>query len=423
MLFTFTMYKSQTFWKGSIFFLVFACGILCSSCTEKLSGVGSGYLRDTITSGINTFSDSSALSFQPVTKRTVSILGRTFAINTDAPALFIGKVQSENLESWAAMKIPILPPDTIRQILTDTLILRMRFGFHYGDPADGNVDFSVWTEPNNAVNDSTSTLTQLNLGKIVGSYHGTVTADTVSISIGLDTATLNPLLRTASLALVLVPNTSMNTIRAFASNENGDITFAPHLKFSIKGVSDTATIIRYPTNDFHVVTSDNPSPPGELLLRGSYASREKIVINIKNIRNQLQLNPFTTINSALLEVRSDSKLHTTSSVPVDTTGPSLAYIPNTSVADSGHTFVAYGLPSATNPDLYGFQVQSLVEHALRVGDDSLVLELRAGFVFRTIGGSSVDVEDHNINRWVLYGMDNADKTKRPKLVLTYSYLR
>jgi hypothetical protein len=417
------MYKSQTFPKGSILFLVTACGILFSSCTEKISGVGSGYLRDTITSGINAFSDSSALSFRPVTKRTVSILGRTFAINTAASALFFGKVQSEGVESWAAMKIPILPPDTIGQILTDTLILRIRFGFHYGDPADGNIDFSVWTESNNIVNDSTSTLTQLNLVKVVGSYHGTVTADTVSISIGLDTSTLNPLLRTASLALVLVPNTSMNTIRAFASNENGDITFAPHLKFSIKGVNDTTTIIRYPTNDFHIVMSDNPSPGGEFLLRGSYASREKIVINIKNIRNQLQLNPFTTINSALLEVRSDSKLHTTSSIPVDTTGPSLAYIPNTSVADSGHTFVAYGVHGATDVDLYSFQVQSLVEHALRVGDDSLVLELRAGFALRTIAGSTVDVEDYNVNKWIMYGMDYADKTKRPKLVITYSYLR
>ena len=245
----------------------------------------------------------------------------------------------------------------------------------------------------------------------------------MSIKIGLDTGILNPLLRTASLALVLVPNSTMNTIRAFASNENGDSTFSPHLKFSVNRTTDTISMIRYPTKDFHVVISDNPAPAGEFLLRGSYASREKIVINIKHIRNQLQLTPFTTMNSALLQIRKDAKLHSMSNVPVDTNGPSLAYIPNGTIVDSGHSFVSYGTPAAGDPDLYTFQIQSLVEHALRLGDDSLVLELRAGFAFRSIGGSSVDVEDLNINRWVIYGMDyTADITKRPKLVLTYSYL-
>src|SRR5207244_2596447 len=106
------------------------------------------------------------------------------------------------------------------------------------------------------------------------------------------------LLRTASLALVIVPNSSMSTVRNIASIDNGDNTFSPHLKMKIKGAADTTTITRYPVNDFHIVISDNPIPVGEFLLRGSYATRERIVIDVKHIKDQLGLNPFVTINSA-----------------------------------------------------------------------------------------------------------------------------
>lgn len=419
------MHKSQTLRKGIFLFLFAVPAVFLSSCQEKISGIGSAYLRDTISSGIHTYSDSSALNFQPLAKRTAIIsYGRTAALNTAASALLIGKVSGENLESWAAMKIPIVP-DSIGVVLTDTLMLRMRFAYQYGDAADRNIDFSVYTETNNKVNDSTATLSMADLGQILGTFHGTVAGDSLlTANIPLDVSVMNQYLRTASLALVIVPNSGMNTIRAFASNENGDNTFSPQLKFSIKGTTDTTKKIWYPSNDFHLVISDKAAPSGEFLLRGSYASREKIVINIKNIRNGLQLNPFVTINSALVQVRSDHGLHTQSNVPVDTIGPALASIPNTSVGDSGHSFLEYGSHSTVDPDLYTYQIRSLIEHALRLGDDSVVLELRAGFAYRTVKGSSVDVEDYNIDRWVVYGMDySADLTKRPKLVITYSYLR
>lgn len=417
------MHKSHTLLKWNIFFFIAALGILLSSCEEQISGIGSTYLRDTISSGKQIFSDSAALLFRPVIKRTIIASGRNFAFNTAASALLLGKVSKENLECWTALKLPILP-DSVGQILADTLILRMRFAYQYGDAADQNLDFSVYTEIGNKVNDSTSSLLLGDLNKIIGSFKGTVRNDTIAtISIPLDTAILNPLLRTASLALVLVPNSGMNTIRAFASNENGDNTFQSQLKFSVSGASGSSTIFRYPTSDFHLVTSDNSVPAGEFLLRGSYAAREHIVIDIKSIKAALQLNPFVTINSALFEVRSDAQNHTMSNVPTDTLGPALAYIPNTSGADSGHVFIDYGSHDAADPDLYTFQIRSEVENALRIGSDSLVLELRSGFAYRTITDSKVDVEDYNIDKWLFFGTDYFDKTKRPKLVVTYSYLR
>ncbi|MDP4219173.1 MAG: hypothetical protein Q8916_09660 [Bacteroidota bacterium] len=422
------MHKIQTLGKWNFLFFVVIIGFSLASCKEQIADIGSRYLHDTISSGIHTFSDSSAFTFQPVIKRTALItLGRNVAINSGAAALIFGKVPSENLEAWAAMKIPIMP-DSIGQILNDTLILRMRFAYQYGNTSDQSIDFSIYTEVNNKVNDSTTTLSLTDLGQIVGSYKGTVANDSLlTISIPLDNNLLSAPLRTASLALVLVPNSGMNTMRAFASIDNGDNTFSPQLKFTVKQTSDTTSITRYPTNDFHIVLSDKPAPAGEILLRGSYAARARVVINMKNIRDALQLNPFATINSAIIQVRSDAAARVTSNVPVDTVGPSLVYIPNTSTYDSGHVWINYGTHSTADPDLYEFQVRSYVENALRLGNDSLVLELRAGFRYGSISGSSVDVEDLNINRWVLYGMDygssDADKAKRPKLVITYSYLR
>ncbi len=421
------MHKSHTFGKSNLF-LIAICGIVLSlsSCTEKISGIGALYLKDTVSTGIHAYSDSSAFIFQPIVKQTFIAAGQNVNLTINSSALMIGKV-SGDIEAWAAMKMPILP-DTIGQVLTDTLILRMRFPYLYGDATDQKIDFSVYTEIGNQVNDSTKSLTIGNLSQIVGTYSGTVTSDSLlTISIPLDTGIMNKNLRTASLSLVLVPNSNMNTVRAFASNENGDNTFSPTLKLSVINPTrkDTAKITRNPTIDFAIVTDHAAPPPtGEFALRGSYAERERIVINLKNIRTQLQLNPFVTINSALLQLHSDSKLHTSSNVPLDTTPPALADIPNGSVGDSGRTFLGYGSHGTVDPDMYSFQIRDTIEHALRAGEDSVVIELRAGFAYRIFNGSQVDVEDYNINRWVFYGMDYAaDKAKRPALIISYSFLR
>jgi len=424
------MNNFQTFLKGTLVFLLAAFATVLSSCTEKLSVIGSDYLHDTITSGIHVYSDSSALRFQPIFKPTVQILyGLHEAINSDAPELFFGKVDGD-IEVWAAMKMPLLT-STIGNVLTDTLILRMRPPslYHYGDPNNQVLDFAVWTEEGNAVNDSTQTLDIVKTIQVVGSFTGTLSKDSLlTVRIPLDSNYLSTRLRTASLALVIRPNPGMNTIRWFASNENGDSTYAPTLKLLTQGPTDTVSVFVHPTIDFHIVVKENTVlPPGEHLVRGSYAARERIIINIDSIRSQLKLNPFATINSGLLQVRTDPQFRTTSNVPVDTIGPSLAYLPHPTGADSGEAFVSYGTSSASDPNLYGFQIRSLIENALRTGMDSLVLELRSGFAFRAFKGSSAAVEDYDVNRWVIYGPEYgtsaADVAKRPKLILTYSYLR
>jgi hypothetical protein len=423
LLFTCPMQKLRI--RNRIIFFVFAAlgAAFVSSCKENVSAVGSKFLHDTVSSGTHAFSDSATFAFTPVVRRTITASGLSYSINRAAATLFFGKVTSQNLEIWSAMKMPILP-DSVGRILTDTLQLRMRFAYQYGDPNDQNISFSIYAETGNKVNDSTSSLSLSDLNMaignagIIGSYTGAKANDSLlTISIPLDTAAVNPFLRTASLALVIVPNASMNTVRAFASIDNGDNTFSPQLRMQINTPSDT--IIRYPINDFHLIVSDGFQPSGgEFALRGSYAKREHIVINIKHIRDMLGLNPFVTINSALFEVRSDVALHTTSNVPLDTAGPIL-YIPNIPVFDS----VLVGTSSRTDTTLYGFQIRSSIEQALRTGSDSIVLELRSDFINRSFNSTVVSVEDQNINRWVIYGIDTANPALRPKLVIAYSFLR
>lgn len=425
MLFTNPMLKTLEPRKYIFVFLFILLTSILSSCTEKISGIGNQYLRDTISTGLHSYSDTSGFTFRPILKQTVlASTGLSYELTRSSSELLLGSITGD-VTSWVALKIPIFP-DSVGQILADTLILRMRSPYHYGNPTNQVIDFNVYASIDGSVNDSTKFLSMSNLLPTpVGSFSSMTGADSlVNAVIPLDTGMLSHALRTASLALVLVPKPDMTTIRAFASLENGDNTFSPTLKlFTQKTPTDSVTLFTNPSNDFYVVSEGSPIPPGEFILRGSLAERERIVINIKNIRTQLQLNPLTTINSALLQVRSDPSYRTTSDVPLDTTGPSLAYIPNTSIADSGHAFVGFGTNSTVDTTLYSFQIRSNIENSLRVGDDSLVLELRAGFAFRTIAGSTVDVEDYTIDRWMIFGMNYTDPAKRPKLILTYSYLK
>ncbi|MEP7235141.1 MAG: hypothetical protein ABI778_07580 [Ignavibacteriota bacterium] len=415
--------------KGVLFLLIVSVAGILASCTEKLSVVGSDFLHDTISRGVHSYSDSNVVAFQPIDKRAITIsYGLHVALNASAPELFFGKVNND-IEMWAAMKLPIVPP-SLGSILSDTLYLRMKspYPYHYGAENDQVVDFAVWTELGNLVNDSTTSL-PLGLQDVIGSYQGTLMKDSIlKIAIPLDTAVLNRNLRTSSLALVIKPNDAMNTIRWFASNENGDSTFAPTLKLFTQTATDTASVYLHPTIDFHIVGKEQTVvPPGEFMLRGSYAKRERIVVRIDSIKAQLKLTPFATINSGVLQIRSDKNFRKVSNVPLDSIGPSLIYIPNPTVSDSAQSFVAYGTSPAADPDLYGFQIRTLIENSLRSGVDSLVFELCSGFAFHYFKGSYAGAEDYNIDRWMFYGPDYGstpvDIDKRPKLVVTYSYLR
>ncbi len=402
-------------------FAVLALGFLLSSCEEKISTIGSSYVKDSVIRGVTSYTDS-VLKLQSVLKQTVFTDGVRYTLSKNSPYLFFGSVPSENLEAWAALKFPFLP-DSVGAVLDDSLILTFRTAYFYGpDPSDATLDFYIYTETGHRATDSTASLALSDLSaQPIYHYTGSVLKDTTTyIAIHLDTAILNPLLRTTSLALVIVPGPTMKSVRAFASTDDGNTANEPRLQMLIQGSANNYLISRYPDYDFHLVADGYTPPAGMFELRGSKAQRERIAVSVKDIRERLGLNSFTTINKATLDFVIDGSLTATGVVPQDSTYPLLFFRGYHEVDDS--TFGLEILPTLTGSTM-SYSIQSYVEYAIRHSLDSLTFDMVAGYATRTFGLHNAIVEDYNVNRWVVYSSDAIDPTKRPKFTILYSNLK
>lgn len=394
-----------------------------SSCEEKLSSIGYDFLRDTVVVKTTTLGDSGVLTTSQLSKKDVNALGVTFTINYASPHLFIGKVPSENLESWIVLKAPLVP-DTVGSLLSAYLELPMRNTFLYGETSTDSISFSVYLETSGKVTDSTRTLTKSDLSAIpVGYGYASVARDSLgTIKVILNTASVEPFIHTASLAFVLVPTDAMKNIRSFAATDAGDVLQYSKIHYSTLKNGDTTETNHTPKFDYHLVTDDAPILPGTFRLRGAAANRHRITLNVKAIREQLELNPYATFNNALLQLQLEPTATSSSVVPTDTLAAILAEIAAPQTTDSAVILRSYGFRDDITSNAYNFQIREVIEKALRGGLDSVVLELRTGYAQRLFTGVSVAVEDYHLNRWTFYDVSATDPTKRPKLLLTYSYL-
>jgi hypothetical protein len=405
----------------AIFIAVFLFTL--SSCEEKLSGIGYGFLRDTVAVKTTTLSDSGIFTSSSVAKKDVNALGVTFTLNYASPHLFIGKVPLENLESWIILKAPFVH-DSAGSLLSAYLELPMRNTFLYGETSTDSISFSVFLETAGKVTDSTRTLTKADLSaNPVGFGFANVVKDSLgTIKVILDSASITPFIHTASLAFVLVPNASMKNIRSFAATDAGDVLLSPKIHYSMLKNGGTTETNYTPKFDYHLVTDDASVLPGTFRLRGAAANRHRFTLDIKAIREQLALDPFTTFNNGLLQLQFEPNETSSSVVPMDTIAAVLAEIAAPQVADSAVILRSYGFRDDIASNAYNFQIREVIEKALRNGLDSVVLELRTGYAFRLFTGVQVAVEDYHVNRWTFYDISATDPTKRPKLFLTYSYL-
>ena len=398
-------------------------GSLTSSCEEKITDIGTGFLRDTLFTGTQTF-DSNFTSSSRV-KRSVSIGGAQFNLNYASPYLFFGSSADESIEAWPVLKIPFVH-DSLGTIKKVDLVLSMPFRSVYGNATE-KIEFSVYLETRKFITEGTSTLTLADLDpQPVATFTGSVTSDsTTKLILTLDSARLIPLLHTTTLAIVIVPGAGMTNVRAFSSNENGILLDKPRLELTLtKSGQDTSYLrTEYPTYDFHVISDKSTDQPGQFSIRGGYARRERMTFNIKEIRTRLSLDPYSTINSALLQLHlASSKLST---VPIDTAAPVLVEITTPLTEDSLEFLAVRGVKDPSSSDIYSFQFREFIEQAIRNNQDSLVLELRTGFALpvRVISGEGIGLEDYHLNRWTFYNRSATDPLKRPKLAITYSYLR
>lgn len=409
----------QSLYRSAIALSLLA--VLLSSCKENISTIGSDYVNDSISRGSAVYSDANVLSFASLFKPTVSVTGRTYNLNLNSPYLFFGSVAAEGLSAWSVIKIPFIQ-DSVGQVLDDSLVLSMSNALYYGTSGSTLLEFDVYIAT--GVTDSEATLTSAQLaGAPVAHFSGMVATDSVlKVVLQLDTSRILPLLRTTQLALAIVPTANMNSVRAFASNDNGSALLSPSLKLLVAGANGNYTTSRSPEYDFHIVTESASAAPGVFELRGSTAQREQIVVNTKYIRTQLDLNPFTTINSGVIQITTDPAQHTYTSVPLDSALPALIYR-DSITADSIGAVASFGARSASDPNVIEYQIRTIIEYAIRHGLDSLVFELRNGYGSRSFGGTSMYVEDYNLDRWIVYGQSATEEAKRPKLLVTFSYLK
>jgi hypothetical protein len=394
-----------------------------SSCEEKLSGIGYDFLRDTVAVKTITLDDPGLFTSSSISKKDVNALGVTFTLNYASPHLFIGKVPNENLESWIILKAPFVP-DTVGTLLSAYLELPMRNTFLYGETTTDSISFSVYLETSGKVTDSTRTLTKADLSASpVGYGYASVAKDSLgTLKVLLDPASIIPFIHTASLAFVLIPNDVMKNIRSFAATDAGDVVQYSKVHYSTVKNGDTTETNHTPKFDYHLVTDDAPELPGTFHLRGAAANRHRFTLDIKAIREQLALDPFATFNNGLLQLQLEPNNTSSSVIPTDTIAAILAEIAAPQTSDSAVILRSYGFRDGITSNAYNFQIREIIEKALRNGLDSVVLELRTGYALSLFTGVQVAVEDYHLNRWTFFDVSATDPTKRPKLLLTYSYL-
>jgi hypothetical protein len=278
-------------------------------------------------------------------------------------------------------------------------------------------------ETRGVLTDSTKSLTLADLTPIpVGYASVSVGKDSVAtINVILDSSRINPFVHTTSLALVLVPSDGMKSIRALSSVENAEILSHPQIHYTTVKDGDTVEKNYDPKFDYHLVTDNAPATVGTFKIRGSVATRNQFTLDIKAIKEQLALDPFSTFNNGLLQLHLESGSFSSSVVPIDTAAPILMEL-TSQTPDSAVFPRSFGFKDASSNDVYNFQIREVIERALRTGLDSVVLELRSGYAQRTYTGITLYVEDYHLSKWAFYDASASDPQKRPKLLLTYSYL-
>jgi hypothetical protein len=403
--------------RPHLLFAALAAALLCSSCQEKISSIGSPFVPDSVVLGSHSFRDS-ALKYSPIEKPLITVYDRNYNLNYSSPYLFFGTVPGENLKSWAILKIPFIQ-DSVGTLLDDSLTLTMPTFFYGPAGASEVVDFSVYVV--STIGDTITQDPKL-VGLSVAHFSGPVRSDTTAvITLRLDTSVILPLLKTTSLALAIVPEKTMTAIRAISSNENGTTANQPILKLtaSIAGVNHFS--LRNPEYDYHIVEVPQSGVTAETFeLRGAAARRERIVIDTKSIRESLGLTPFVTINKASLDFTYDASSLTRGAQPADSSYPQLIYRVDTLLVDTVAGLASYANPLGTT---LRYSIQTYIEYAVRHNLDSLTFELWTGLAGRSFGGTSAGAEDYNLNHWVLYNNTAADQSKRPRLSIIYSYLK
>ncbi len=407
-------------------FALVVCTFFGAGCKEQISGIGGPFFSDKITEKTLTLIDSNTVKFANYVQPIVQSSVHSYNVNAFGTTLFLGKVTdagaSENVQAWSLLRFQFLSSDTLANVDSVRLQLRL-INYRYGDLTNTHLDFSVYAETNQRVNDSTKSLTMADLSPSpLGTFVGDIMSDsTNTIYVKLDTSLYKHLDLTTA-AFVLVPN-AMSNVRGFGSSENSG--FQPQMEYNVHQAATSDLVTTRPVVfDFPLVLDASVAPAGEFSLRGSLSRREFVRVDVNRLNTPADsISQFSTVNSAVLSLRLDRALTRHSDNSGDTAGPVVVQLFAPLTADSTAIVVSNGTVDPVDPTLYHFQIRTMVEQWLRDSTKNFGFELRSGYVLRTFGTRLDAVDDVTLNRWTFYGADATDPAKRPVLVLTYSILK
>lgn len=403
-----------------LFALLLLTALGLSACEDEISNIGAPYFKDTIGITTDTFHLNSAtpgIAISTYGLPAIPTSKLTYNSNAGSGTLFIGRAEAGALEAWSVLKFPVLQEDTMKNVTSVKLILKV-IPYRHGDQTTLAEDFKVYVEGAGKINEATTSLTLADLSaNPFGQFSGDLLDSTsITCEIVLDTA-IRTQLRAGSTSLVMVPG-AMTNIRAFGSADVSDAKFHPQLEFTyLDGTTEKKTY-RKPLLDMSLIKRVNSQSADQLLIAGG--TNDRVLLTMKV--DSLDVDRFASINNATLRLKLDPTHSSLGLNPRDTTGPAIIFKNTASQSDTSITLIGFGAKSKYDPNIWEFQLRDVIESWLDNPTHNFGFELRAGYAGRNAGGNVIYTEDYTLNRWAFYGPNSA-VADRPMLIITSSSLK
>lgn len=406
----------RKFFLPFLFLLAFSL----SSCEDEVSTIGAPFFNDTISIVTSRDTITPATPGVALSSYSLPVVPTASGINLNgtvgSTTLFIGKAEANAVESWAALKFPVLQSDTLDDVTSVRLLFRV-IPFKHGEQTT-QTDFTVRIEEGGKVTES---MESLELSEISAESYGAFQGDMTDTSLHQVAIPLNQSILThlgaGSLAFVLVPGT-MTTVRAFGSSEVSDARFHPMLEYTYTSGAETKITYRKPTLDLSIVKRQRTATADQLFIAGCTNDRLSMAMH----PDSLGIDPAASVNNATLRLTLDPTQSSLGANLRDTLPPAIVLKGMAAQGDTLSTLIAYGTKSTDSPNVYEFQLRDVIEYWLANPTENFGLELRSGYLARSVGSNLIYTEDFTLNRWTFYGPASTAGL-RPELVITSSVLK
>ncbi|MCX6164783.1 MAG: DNRLRE domain-containing protein [Ignavibacteriae bacterium] len=342
---------------------------------------------------------------------TVNIVSNNFIkyINTTgSPNMLVGKYS--NYESKSLLKFKGLPTNYDTATVLSAK-LKLRYNKTFYQDSLGITSFNIY-RINKYYDFSTLTYDKFynEIGtNILGTYTGTP-IDTSQISITLDNQTVQDWFKYAhdtnyvnkNYGIVLLANSNSNTVKAFYSSIYGNTNYIPSFTTVMTYPSGRQDTLSFSYSEFislNYVPQIN-TIPGRIILQNGVAIKDILKFDVSKLPGKV------IINQATLEMKIDWA-NTFYTKGIDTRLTLNMLTDTSTLANDGITYLAMQTDSNTFTLYFREAVQ----------------KWNYG-VYPNLGILLKNIYDYsNLDRYVFYGPDYPDASKRPRIKIRYSLRR